>query len=343
MHFLNTLPGVSVGETSARRFEVHRWIQNVAAYALGVVIVWWVGRGLSPKELIGALVRARLSIFVPVALGSVVLWIVGDGWLYARLFSYFHVPTRLRELLPGIVAHEFLQAVNGVAAGTSVALFVQRRKGVKWIAAGCTLAFQGFLDVQLLAAMAVLASLFAPQSTFGLSWRGPAVVLGGCMLFAGFWIAGRPRIRLARWVYERPWLATFREARLAHCLSLTAIRALLFTLQAPVLYLEMLSFGIHAPAARVAAAIPAVMIAGAVPLVPSGLGPRQAAIVAIFEPFGSRASLLAMALAHTGLVTIARLGLGFWVTGMIAQGFSGGRQPGPSPRLSPRTQDQFAG
>jgi uncharacterized membrane protein YbhN (UPF0104 family) len=83
----------------------------------------------------------------------------------------------------------------------------------------------------------------------------------------------------------------------------------------------MLSFGIHVPAARVVAVIPAVLIAGAVPFLPSGLGPRQAAIVAIFAGFGSKASLLSMALAHTGVVTIARLGLGLWAARLIAQGF----------------------
>src|SRR5690348_11404997 len=118
-----------------------------ATYALGVAIVVWVARGISVAELTHGLMQARMAIFIPVCAASVAIWVLGDTWLYARLFSYFQVPTGFRELLPALIAHEFFQAVNGVAAGTAVVTMVYRRKRVDFIAAGAILMFQGLIDL----------------------------------------------------------------------------------------------------------------------------------------------------------------------------------------------------
>ncbi len=84
----------------------------------------------------------------------------------------------------------------------------------------------------------------------------------------------------------------------------------------------MIAFGIRAPFSIVMAMLPIVSIAGALPLAPSGLGTRPAAIVFCFHEFGSRASLLTIALAHSWLVIAIRLVLGFMVGGAVIKGIS---------------------
>lgn len=312
---------VPVESDSARKLggRIPSWLRIAGTYALGMVIVLWVARGISMSRLIHDLARARLAMFIPVCLSSVIIWVAGDTWLYARLISYFHRPTSSRELLPAMIVHEFIQALNGVAAGTALALMIQRRKQVDFIVVGGALMFQGFIDLQVMAAvMALTATVAAPVPMPELSWRYPAVFLAMSFLFVGFCLRGS-RLALARWTYIGPLLAVLRRARAADYLKLAAIRAAIFGLQGVVLYLELLSFGIRVPMGAVMVALPAVLIAAALPIVPSGLGPRQAAIVTIFQRFGPRAPLLAMALAHTGLVMLVRLVLGLFSTDLIAR------------------------
>ena len=106
--------------------------------------------------------------------------------------------------------------------------------------------------------------------------------------FAAFWLRGRPQSRLAQWVYQRPSLSAFRDARLTLYLKLSLIRIPTFDLQGLVLYFEMIAFGMRAPLAAVMAILPVVLAAGALPFAPSGLGTRQAAVVVGFRAFGPR-------------------------------------------------------
>jgi Lysylphosphatidylglycerol synthase TM region len=286
---------------------------NAAAYAVAAVIIWWLARGIPLAQLTSDLVHARLTLFVPAAIASLALWIVGDTLVYARLFSYFHAPTRFREMLPGTATHEFLQVVNAIAASTSLALFVQARKGVDWLSAACTLGLLGFIDLQSMAWMLLIAARVEPRATLGIAWYYPALFICGSCGFAAFWLHGRPRSQLGQWLYRRPFFTAFRQARLAHYLTLSLIRIPTFAAQGVVLYLEMIAFGIRAPLSIVMATLPVVLIAGAMPGAPSGLGTRQAAIVVGFRQFGSRASLLTMSLAHGWLVITLRLVLGLTI------------------------------
>jgi len=109
---------------------------NLAAYSFSALIIFDLARGIPVVEFEGNLAQARLALFVPAALASLVFWILGDTLMYARLLSYFHVPTSFREMLPAAAMHETLQAVNGVAAGTSLVWFIYVRKGVDWLTPG---------------------------------------------------------------------------------------------------------------------------------------------------------------------------------------------------------------
>jgi uncharacterized membrane protein YbhN (UPF0104 family) len=313
---------------SRRPARIHAAAINLAAYTVAALIIWIVVRGIPPAQLARDLLHARLALFIPVAMASLVFWIIGDTATYARLFSYFHVPTGFREMLPGAATHEFLQVVNGVAAGTSLAWFVQMRKGVDWLAAGCTLWLLGFIDLQVMALMLLIAGRAEPDAMLGIVWYYPALFIAVSCAFAAFWLRGRPQTRLARWLYQRPSFSAFRDARPAHYLKLSLIRIPTFAVQGLVLYFEMIAFGIRAPLAAVMAILPVVLVAGALPFAPSGLGTRQAAIVVGFRAFGPRASLLAMSLAHSWLVIAGRLLLGLMIGGSVIK--SAIQDPPPS-------------
>jgi hypothetical protein len=312
---------------------------NAAAFSGAALIIWWLARGIPFARFSSDLRQARLALFIPAAFASLAFWIAGDTLVYARLFSCFHVPTRFREMLPGTLTHEFLQVVNGIAAGTSLAWFVQARKGVDWLAAACTLGLLGFVDLQLMAWMLLVASGFEPPAALVIPWYYPALFIGGSCAFAVFWLRGHPGSRLGQWIYQRPFFTAFRQARLTDYVTLGLIRLPFFALQGIVLYVEMIAFGLRVPLAFVMAMLPVVLIASAFPWAPSGLGTRQAAIVIGFEQFGSRSSLLTMSLAHSWLVIVARLAFGMLIGGAVLRNL----MRGPAAMRPPLTINQTRG
>ncbi len=74
---------------------------NLGTYAIALLIIWLLARDISIRRFAESLLHARLSLFIPAAIASILFWFVGDTVTYARLLSYFHVPTRFREMLPG--------------------------------------------------------------------------------------------------------------------------------------------------------------------------------------------------------------------------------------------------
>jgi uncharacterized membrane protein YbhN (UPF0104 family) len=294
------------------------------SYGSAAAIIWWLARGVPIAQLGHALVQANLALFVPAAVASIALWMLSDTLMYVRMFSDFHVPTGFGEMLPGTATHEFLQIINGVVAGAALAWFVQVRKHIHWLAAGCTLALLGFIDLQVIASLLLIFAWIEPDATFGIAWYYPALFILGSCIFVGFWIRGQPRSRLPRWLYEREFFTAFRQAGLAHYLALGLIRAPFFALQGIVLWLELLAFRIHVPLLFAMATLPVVLIGGALPFAPSGLGTRQAAIVVGFSAFGSRSALLTMSLAHSWIVIAIRLALGVTIGAPVLRSILGG-------------------
>jgi uncharacterized membrane protein YbhN (UPF0104 family) len=298
-------------------------IRNLLAYAIAIAIILFVARHTSIGALARSLYAANLRLFIPVCAAAFACWFLSETFLFAKLFSYFHGRTTFRELLLPNAAQYFLQIVNAVVAGSAMVFFINRRKGVSWMAGTCTMLFQVFIDFQVLAWMALAATLLVPGFPLSFPWYYPALVLGAIWLVTMFWLRGRPRSRLGRWLYDRPSMASFREARLYHYVALMLIRAPIFVIQGFVLFLEMKSFRVHVPLSDVLAATPAILLLTSLPITPAGLGSEQAVLAIGFAAFAPQSSLLALSLAISGTSILFRVALGLGAAGVFAREVSG--------------------
>jgi hypothetical protein len=280
---------------------------NLGSYTVAGLIIWLLARGTPLQGFAYALAGANFALFVPTALASIILWIAADATVYSRLFTYFHRPTGFNEMLPIAAAHESLQLVNGFAAGVSLAWLVQMRKAINWLAVGWTLALLGFVDLNIVVWWMLTAASIDRKAMLGFTWYYPAIFAVGSAAFAALWLRGRPRSRLGRWLYGLPSMTAFRKVRPIHYFKLALVRIPTFAVQGLVLYLEMIAFRIRCPFSAVMIRLPLVLIASALPFVPSGLGTRQAAIVVGFEEFGSRTALLTMSLAHSWVLIVGSM------------------------------------
>lgn len=310
-------PGAMGVKPSGRKHR--RWLRDGLAYGLAAAILVFLARGISLAQFESILRQANPWWFLLACAGSFVFWFFGETVLYSKLFSYFHVPTSFREMLSANAAQYFLQAINQVAGGAALVLFMRRRKGVPMFSGGATLVFLGLIDFLVMALMGLVAALLVPSSWLGREWYYPAILAAGICLVAWFWLRGRPSSALLRWIYDRPSLLSFRRARVSHYVRLILIRVVIFTAQGFALYFQLRSFGVHAPLVQVLAFEPAELFLSALPITPAGLGVLQAVLILGFHSYGTRAAILTVGLAISTMGIMMRLPLGFGTAGAFAR------------------------
>jgi hypothetical protein len=289
------------------------------AYAVAFAIIWYLARGIAPVQLLHDLSMADPWLFLGASAGSFAVWFLGETLLFAVLFSYFHTRTSFREMLPANAAQYFLQLMNAALAGTVFVAFMNRRKRVPFLAAGCTLIFQSALDFQIMAAMALVAAVLAPGSIMRRYWYYPVLIFVPLLLNNWFWMRGRPRSRLGQWFYDRPSMQSFRVAQPAHYLRLGAIRSAIFLAYGVMLYFQLRGFRINVHPSHVFAFLPAVLLFDGLPITPVGMGPLQAALITGFQAYASRARLLAMGLSISFMNIAFQAPLGLGSTGAFVR------------------------
>ena len=288
-------------------------LQNVLVYAIAAAIVGYAARNVSWRRVADASSHATLWLFVGASLGGFLCWFIGETILYSRLFSYFHAPTRARELLPTMAAFCFLQIVNSYVASSVYVLFLHTRKRVPWMTGVCTLLFQAYLDVMLLSVLSLLAMALVPTSAIRLGRNYAAgVVVAGCVI-ASFWLmwgAHLPDGNWLRWLYERPSMMSFRLARPSIFNKLLSIRFLIVLGTGFALYGQLVSFHIRVPLVQTLALTPLIVAIGNSPFTPGGIGTTQLVFTIGFGRFAGKSDLFALSLAVSAFNLLVRAPMG---------------------------------
>jgi hypothetical protein len=294
-------------------------LQNLLIWTVALALVIDLARGLTIHQLIDALGHCNLTLFIAANLCSFVIRWLADAYLFACLFSFFHGRTTYREVLPVATAQYFLQAVNVLVADAALVLFLHQRKGVKWITAGWTIAFQGFVDAILMAALTVIAALLIPWSPIrmALPYAGAALFFFLCAVL--WWIRGRPTSRAGRWLRTRRGMQAFRSARPYHYAVLAGIRMAIYVPNVIAFCLYFRSFRLNVPFTAVLALSPALIFAQSAPFSPSGLGFLQVIMVDGFARFAPRDELLTAALGVSIVQLLCRLPMGVGAAGIFAR------------------------
>jgi uncharacterized membrane protein YbhN (UPF0104 family) len=293
--------------------------RDIVIWSIALLCIWWIGRGITVDKLLTIFKDSKLWLFLLVNIVSFFIWWLGDTLLFATLFSFFHKKTSFRELLPATAAQYFLQAINIVAADGALVVFLNRRKGVKWLTATWTLMYQGLIDALCLALTATAAAALAPRSVT--HWLLPylAGVLGFLLLVALWWARGKPITRPEKWMYNRPSAKAFREAGWREYLTLGSIRLSLMVIQGFLNYYSFVAFWPKVPLIPVLALTPAIQAASSEPITPQGLGPLQVVVVAGLSKLAPRDKMLAASLGISIIAILCRLPLGLGAAGTFAR------------------------
>jgi uncharacterized membrane protein YbhN (UPF0104 family) len=314
--------GSNIKEGSEVPSARHAPLRNVVAYAVAVAIVCYIARDISLGQIAGALSHATLWLFVCVSLAGFLCWFMGETLLYSRLFSFFHGSTRWFELLPTMGAMYFLQIINSLVASGALLLFLHKKKNVPWIRAGCTLLFLAYVDVTLLATLSILSIVLVPTSALrpGL-YYALGVVIAGCLIGRFFLVWG-PRLSpdsWLRWIYARPSMMTFRQARPSHFIRLAAIKVMICLAAGLTLYGQFVSFHIAVPLAQALAMSPLIVAIGNSPFSPGGFGTTQMFFIFGFAGFANRGDLFALSLAVSAFNLVIRIPMGLTMGAPLAK------------------------
>jgi hypothetical protein len=303
----------------SRRTAEKVMLQNLLIWLIAAGLVVYLARGLSLRQLADTLAHCDLTLFLLANISALLIRWLADTYLLATLFSFFHGRTTYREVLPASTAQYFLQSVSVLVADGALVLFLHQRKGVEWITAGWTIAFQGFVDAILIAAITVTAALLIPWSPIRLALPYAAMALAFFVCVAAWWMHGRSISRPGRWLRARRGMRAFRAARPYHYIALATIRLIIFVPNVIAYYFYFASFRLKVPLAAVLALSPALMFAQNAPVLPSGLGLLQAIIVDGFARFAHRNDLLAAALGVSIVQLLCRLPMGLGMAGVFAR------------------------
>jgi uncharacterized membrane protein YbhN (UPF0104 family) len=292
-------------------------LQNVVAYTIAIAIVWYVARGISWAQINDAATGATLWLFICVSFAGFLCWFLGETILYSYLFSFFHGRTRPVELLPTMGAMYFLQIINSLVASSVLVLFLHTRKRIPWMTAGCTLLFLAYVDVMLLLTLSILSILVMPTSVLrpGL-YYALGVVGAGCFVgsFFLFWGGHLSSVNSFRWIYERPSMLTFRQARPSHFIRLATIKFLICLTAGLALYGQFVSFHVRIPLVQALALSPLIVAIGNSPFSPGGFGTTQILFTFGFAAFAGRGELFTLSLAVSVFNLLIRIPFGLAIT-----------------------------
>jgi len=287
------------------------------------VVPWMVAGGLMTLlvERIG--VDAILNAF---AGANVALLLFGtlvctaanfslDAFSLSCGLSWFNVPVSFSQLAPVKASAYLVGIVNYNVASGGIALWVARRFRVPFLETASTLLFVNVVDALLLIGLMVagLPVLREPLST-AVRTLGAVAVVGFAVQYA-FWRYGADLPVLGR-LWAWPIVSSFRQARLRHYATLGAMRLTFLLVFIGNYWLAVRAFHLDIPWLHIVAAVPVISFVGVVPITVAGLGTVQAATIYLFRDYAPEASLLALSLAVTAVMTAMRalLGLPFFAT-----------------------------
>jgi uncharacterized membrane protein YbhN (UPF0104 family) len=278
---------------------------------IAAAILGYLFRQVPVADAWGAARQARLEIFIPCTVLSLIHWFLVESCALAYLFSRFNAPLSWMEArsLRGLTY--LVTPINWNLGTATIILHLRRSKGIGAMESTSSMLFYMTIDGLVLGSLAMVGVWMLPPSPeLGQLGRGAAIFVAVQLVLLALVMQRRPdwswlrRFRSLR-VFRTHGLAGWRDVAL-----LLVIRSLYFGGFVFFFWLGTRAFQVELPLFFAVAATPLILMAGALPITPAGLGTQQAAMLYLFSAHGSEGAVLAFALAFPVAVVLGRLPLG---------------------------------
>lgn len=291
--------------------RVARLLKTLSPWGIAVAILYFLFSRVPLADAWAAAREAHLALFLPVMAVAVLLWFVIDSTAFAFLFTRFNAKLDWSEARSLRGMTYLVTPINWNLGTAAVVLHLRSSKQIGALESTSTLVLYQTVDGIVLGGCAALGLMLLPTSPETSSLRNVALgfVIAQFLLLA-FFMGGRPRFQ---WTDRIRALGLFRSHRAAHWRDialLTVMKTLYFSVFVGIFWLGCQSFGVDVPWVLAAAAAPVILMAGALPITPAGLGTQQAAMLFFYAPYGDEASILAFGLTFPVALLVMRALLG---------------------------------
>jgi len=272
-------------------------LRQLAPWAVAAAIFYYLFSEVPIGDAWAAGRSARLELFFPAMMAAVLLWFLIDSAAFAFLFTRFNARLGWAEARSLRGMTYLVTPINWNLGTAAVILHLRTSKRIAALESTSTMVFYQSIDGMVLGSLVALGVGLLPWSPELASLRNIAVgfVLlqaATLWLFMGSW----PRLR---WIQRIRSFGIFRSHQAAASRDVAVLilmKSLYFAVFVGVFWMGCRSFGIELPLQLALAATPAILLAGALPITPAGLGTQQAAMLYFFAPYGDEASILAFGL-----------------------------------------------
>ncbi len=262
-------------------------------------------------DALRAFSRARVELLIPGILIAVTYWFLLESFAYSYLFSRFNIPLSWAEArsLRGVTY--IVTAINWNVGTAAVVLHLRRSKRVPALESASSLFFYTNFDGIVLMALAFIgASLFTESAAIQSIQRIAGVALVFQVLTLAVLTSSSPHWNWLGRIRGLSIVKSFRLARPRDFAILLAVRLFYFFGFLMAFWMGGHAFGIELPLAMAAASVPAILMAGALPITPAGLGTQAAAMLFFWADYGDKASIVAFGLVFPIAMTLTRCLLG---------------------------------
>ncbi len=272
-------------------------VRKVAPWIVAAAILYFIFGRVPLADAWAAAREANLGLFLPVMMGAVLLWFLIDSAAFSFLFTRFNARLDWGEARSLRGMTYLVTPINWNLGTAAVILHLRSSKNIGAIESTSTMILYQMVDGMVLGIFALAGLLLLPDSSDGSSLRN--VLIGFVVLqFAslGLLVSNWPRFQIFDRIRGLGLFRSHRAALWRDVALLTLMKALYFAVFIAVFWLGGQAFDVELPLSLAAAATPVILMAGALPITPAGLGTQQAAMLYFFAAYGAEASILALGL-----------------------------------------------
>jgi uncharacterized membrane protein YbhN (UPF0104 family) len=294
-------------------------LKRAAPWAIAAAILWFLFDRVPIADAWTAATEARLLEFAVATAVAVTAWWLIESRAFAYLFTRFNAPLSWREArsLRGLTY--LVTPINWNLGTAAIILHLRRSKGIGAVSSTSTMLFYGLVDLLVLASLALAGASVLPASAGIASIHRAAMISVGLAIGTlAVLMTSRPRWGWLARVRGAGIFSTHREATVRDLAVLVAVRACYFAGFVFFFWFGTRAFHTAVPLPFALAATPIILVIASLPITPAGLGTQQAAMLYLFDPYGSEAAILAFSLCYPVALIVGRLPLGLPYLGDLA-------------------------
>jgi hypothetical protein len=295
------------GSESGGRFAPMAVVRKTAPWLVAGAILYFIFDRVPIGDAWEATGNANLGLFLPVMTGAVVLWFLVDSAAFSFLFTRFNAKLDWVEARSLRGMTYLVTPINWNLGTAAVILHLRSSKNIGAVESTSTMILYQMVDGMVLGIFALGGLLLLPDASEAPSIRN---VLMGFVVFQfvslAFLVSSWPRFQIFDRIRGIGLFRSHRAAMWRDIALLTAMKSLYFAVFIGVFWFGGQAFGIDLPPSLTAAATPVILMAGALPITPAGLGTQQAAMLYFFAPYGEEASILALGLTFPVALLLLR-------------------------------------